>query len=125
MKKNGFSLWLLIIGGVALGIGGIYGFKIGKPYMDTATAKAQAETVIKESMANPPTTETEFRQRLFNRLNIQGIDVKFENIKLQKSDGDIIGFDIDMSHEIPLWTDAYLVLELKAQYPEIKKEAKK
>lgn len=125
MKKNGFSLWLMIIGGAILGVGGIYGFKIGKPYMDTATAKAQAETVIKESMVNAPTTEIEFRQRLFNRLNVQGIDVKFENIKLQKSDGDIIGFDIDMSHEIPLWKDAYLVLELKAQYPEIQNEPKK
>lgn len=117
MKKNGFSLIMLIILGALVGVGGIFGFKIGKPYMDAATVQGQAEAVMREIQANPANSEIELRQRLFNRLNVQGISLKFDNIQLKKQDGEIVGFEVDLPTEIKLWENAYLVLELNGDYP--------
>ena len=125
MKKNGFGLIMLVIMGALIGIGGIFGFKIGKPYMDAQTVKAQAEAVIREIQSNPANSEVELRQRLFNRLNVQGVLLKFENIQLKKQDGEVIGFEVDLPTEIKLWENAYLVLELNGDYPSRTQETSK
>lgn len=115
MKRSlrGFSLTWVLVGGAILGFGGIYGFKVGKPYMDAATMRGMVERTLEAAKQEPNLTAAEVRQRIFTNSNVQQLGADFESIDVNSAGQGRWEVTVDMTRKLPLWKNATLVLELK------------
>lgn len=115
MKRSlrGLSLTWVLIGGAIIGVGGIYGFKIGKPYMDTATMRGMVQRTLEAAKQEPNLGPAEIRQRIFTNSNVQQLGADFDAIDVTPSGQGRFEVTVDMTRKLPLWKSATLVLELK------------
>ncbi len=120
-KQKGVSLILILIFILIVGFGGIFGVKVMFPYMDVMTVEKQAVQVLEESKSTE-LTDAEVKRKLMNRMVTQNVKIEYDSIELVKNGGQLTGIQIDMVSELPLWKNAYLILELEATAGEKEKE---
>lgn len=117
MKKNGFSLPALIIGGAILSVGSLLGWQIGKPYMDARVVAELARNTLKEASDAGMSSEVEIRQKLFTKINVQGFRIPFESIEIRPLGGGEYELEVDMTTRVALWEGAAIVLDLRPKAP--------
>lgn len=112
---KGFSFTWLIIIAVVVGFGGIYGFKIGKPYMDAATLRGIVQRTLQTAKQDTDINVVEVRKRIFDNANVQQLGLEFDAIDAARRGPGQFEVNIEMTRKIPLWKDANLVLDLKIE----------
>lgn len=114
MKRSlrGFSLMWVVVGGLLIGIGGIYGFKVGKPYMDAASMRSMVQRTLEAAKQEPNLNANDIKQRIFTNSNVQQLGAEFDAINAVTSGQGQWDVTVDMTRKIPLWKNATLVLEL-------------
>lgn len=117
MKRSlrGLSLMWVLVGGALLGFGGIYGFKVGKPYMDTASMRGIVERTLVAAKQEPNLSSNELRQRIFTNSNVQQLGADFDAIRVKSASPGHWNVTVDMTRKLPLWKNATLLLELKVE----------
>lgn len=113
-KQKGLGIVTLLIGGVFLGLGGIYGFKISKPYFDHHHLKELVKLKLREGIdQNIP--ESEIKRRIWDSSNVNSMNLPAETITVERNDDNKLVGEIKWKPEIPLWKGAVLVLDLNVK----------
>lgn len=81
MKKNGFGLIGLIIIIAVLGFVGIYGFQIGKVYMNKSLITKAIKNTLEDNVDNYDISPNQIKKEIMNKLSLA---------ELQFSESDII-----------------------------------
>lgn len=111
-KLRGFGLLSVVFGGFILAAAGFGAFFVGKPYMDASLVRGLTKKVLEEARLEPALTEGEVKQRLFMKMNIQNLKVSYDNITARTQGAGLWEITVDMPAKLPLWKDAFLLLEL-------------
>lgn len=111
-SKKGFSFAWLIVGGAIIGFGGIYGFKVAKPYMDAATMRGIVQRQLATAKQESDITVNDIHRRVFDNANVQQLGIEYDSIHVEKEAAGQFLVNIEMTKKIPLWQNANLVLDL-------------
>jgi hypothetical protein len=110
--SRGFSVIALLIGGLLVGGAGIAAVKIGIPYADAKVLKGIIDNVLVESKTEGATTNYEVAKKIFDRSNVQTLNLDFEGIHVKTMNAGEFSVHVDMVTKIQLWKQAKLILEI-------------
>lgn len=111
-STQGFSLIALVVGGLLLGVAGLAAIKIGTPYGDARILKGIVDNVLAESKPDGGATNYDIAKKIFDRSNVQTLNLDFEGIHVKTINAGEFTVHIDMVTKIPLWKQAKLIIEL-------------
>lgn len=108
---QGFSLIALVSGGLLIGAAGLAVLKIGLPYADARVLRGIVENVLQESKNEPGSTNYDVAKKIFDRTNIQTMNLDFDSIRVKTVNPGEFMVHVDQVTKIPLWKRATLVME--------------
>ena len=110
-NQKGLGLITFLIWGVIFGLGGIYGFKIAKPYFDHSHLKELVRVKLKEGIEQN-LTDQEIKRRIWDSSNVNSMNLPADTITIDKTDDNRLVGEIKWQPTVPLWKGATLVLDL-------------
>ena len=109
-SQKGFGLFQIAFFGIVLGLGGLYGVKIGMPYFDQKHMQSVVQQKLKEAQTEKLSDDA-IRRSIWNSSNVNGTNLPFESITVDHDNGKI-NVNIDWKPSIPLWKGAVIILDL-------------
>ena len=108
--QKGIGLIQILVLAALLGIVGIYGFKIGKPYLEQAHLRTSVQSILKDGAAQKIPTD-ELKRRIWETSNVSSMNLPNDTISVDLQDGLLVA-DIQWKPQIPLWKGALIILDL-------------
>ena len=117
-RLKGFGLINIIVIGLLAGFCPLAAFKVGMPYGDQYLIQGIAVKALEEAHKNP-VPEEEVAKRIFDRANVQSINLDYKLIAIERSGNELENYKahIPMPVVIKLWKNASLHLDLGADVP--------